>query len=217
MDRTEIRVSGYGGQGVIMAGYIIGKGASLYGGLEATLNQSFGPEARGSACSAQVIIHDKKILYPYLRVPHILITMSQEAYVKFEPELVSDGVLLVDEDLVKPKPPRDNIRMYSIPATRVAEELGNKIVLNIVMIGFFSSICEDLVTSESMRKAVETSVPRGTVELNLKAFDTGFEYGEKVKKEQKPKVKAKPKAKPKAEAAPKKAAKSKPKKKAAAS
>jgi len=197
MERTEIRVSGYGGQGVIMAGYIIGKGAALFDGLESTLNQSFGPEARGSACSAQVIIDDKKILYPYLRVPQVLISMSQEAYTKFEPELEPKGRLLIDEDLVKARTPRDNIEMYSIPATRIAEELGRKIVLNIVMIGFFSSICSDVISPESMRKAVESSVPEGTEELNLKAFDTGFEYGEKLKKERKPtsKAKAKPKVK----------------------
>jgi 2-oxoglutarate ferredoxin oxidoreductase subunit gamma len=199
MERTEIRVSGYGGQGVIMAGYIIGKGASLFEGLEATLTQAFGPEARGSACSAQVIIHDKKILYPYIRHPHILISMSQEAYTKFEPEMDPNGILLIDEDLVKPKSPRGNIQMYAVPATRLAEELGRKIVLNIVMIGFFASICSHVVEPDSMRKAVEASVPAGTEALNLKAFDTGFEYGESLKKEKpaaKPKAKAKPAAKP---------------------
>ena len=193
MDRTEIRVSGYGGQGVIMAGYVIGKAAALYDKLEATLNQSFGPEARGSACSAQVILQDSKILYPYLRVPKVMIAMSQEAYTKFEPELDSNGVMLIDEDLVKPKPPRGSIKICAIPSTRIAEELGRKIVLNIVMLGFFSSICDDLITPASMRTAVESSVPKGTEELNLKAFDTGFEYGEKLKQDAgtTPKAKAK--------------------------
>jgi 2-oxoglutarate ferredoxin oxidoreductase subunit gamma len=197
MDRTEIRVSGYGGQGVIMAGYVIGKAAALYGGLEATLNQSFGPEARGSACSAQVIIQDSTILYPYLRVPKIMIAMSQEAYAKFEAELDSDGIMLIDEDLVKPKPPRGNIKIFQIPATRIAEDLGRKIVLNIVMVGFFASICDNVMSPESVRKSVESSVPKGTEELNLKAFDTGFEYGEKLKKEMGAAPKAKAKKAPK--------------------
>jgi 2-oxoglutarate ferredoxin oxidoreductase subunit gamma len=199
MERTEIRVSGYGGQGVIMAGYIIGKGASLFEGLEATLTQAFGPEARGSACSAQVIVHDEKILYPYIRNPHILISMSQEAYTKFEPEMDPNGILLIDEDLVKPDPPRGKIKMYAVPATRLAEELGRKIVLNIVMVGFFASICSHVVKPKSMREAVEASVPAGTEALNLKAFDTGYEYGENLKKENpaaKPKAKAKPAPKP---------------------
>jgi 2-oxoglutarate ferredoxin oxidoreductase subunit gamma len=210
MDRTEIRVSGYGGQGVIMAGYIIGKAAALYDRLEATLNQAFGPEARGSACSAQVIIDENKVLYPYIRKPNIVVAMSQEAYSKFEPELASNGILLIDEDLVKPKAPRAGIQIYAIPSTRLAEELGRKIVLNIVMLGFFSSICDNIVSPDSMRKAVKSSVPAGTEEMNMKAFDAGFNYGENLKKTVKPEKSAKPEkltkptAKEKAKGGPKK-------------
>ena len=176
MAKTEIRVSGFGGQGVILCGYLIGKAAALQAGKNATLNQSFGPEARGSACSAQVIVADEKILYPYLTQPDILICMSQEAYTKFEPELKSDGLLLIDEDLVKKPKARDKIKMYKIPATRFAEEIGRRIVLNIVMLGFFTAISK-LIDREAVRKTVETSVPKGTEELNLKAFDRGYEYG----------------------------------------
>jgi 2-oxoglutarate ferredoxin oxidoreductase subunit gamma len=176
MAKTEIRVSGFGGQGVILLGYLIGKAAALHAGKNATLNQSFGPEARGSACSAQVIVDDDKILYPYLTQPDILICMSQEAYTKFEPELKSDGLLLIDEDLVKEPKHRGKIKMYKVPATRLAEELGRKIVLNIVMLGFFTAITK-IVDHDAVRKTVEESVPKGTEELNLKAFDSGYEYG----------------------------------------
>lgn len=176
MAKTEIRVSGFGGQGVILLGYLIGKAAALHAGKNATLNQSFGPEARGSACSAQVIVDDEKILYPYLTKPDILICMSQEAYTKFEPELKDDGLLLIDEDLVKEPKQRGKIKMYKIPATRLAEELGRKIVLNIVMLGFFTAVSQ-LLEPEAVRKTVEESVPKGTEELNLKAFDKGYEYG----------------------------------------
>lgn len=176
MAKTEIRVTGFGGQGVILCGYLIGKAAAIHDGKEATLNQSFGPEARGSACSAQVIVSDEKILYPYLTTPDILISMSLEAYTKFEPELKNDGVLLVDEDLVKDVKARDKIKMYKVPATRIAEELGRKIVLNIVMLGFFTAISK-VINHDAVRKTVETSVPKGTEELNLKAFDRGYEFG----------------------------------------
>jgi len=176
MAKTEIRVTGFGGQGVILCGYLIGKAAAIQAGKHATLNQSFGPEARGSACSAQVIVSDEKILYPYLTRPDILISMSQEAYTKFEPELKNDGILLVDEDLVKDIRARDKITLYKVPATRLAEEIGRKIVLNIVMLGFFTAVCE-VVDKESVRKTVELSVPKGTEELNLKAFDKGYDYG----------------------------------------
>jgi len=177
--RTEIKITGFGGQGVILAAYIIGKAAAIYDKKNATLTQSFGPEARGGACSAQLVISEDPILYPYVRRPDILVTMSQEAYTKYEPELKGDGLLIIEEDLVKPKEVRDNIRMLSIPATRLAEELGRKMVLNIVMTGFFASVT-DLVSLSSMQLAVEDSVPKGTEKLNLKAFETGYEYGKRL-------------------------------------
>jgi len=180
MCRTEIRVSGFGGQGVILSGYIIGKGAAIFEGKHATLTQSFGPEARGSACSAQVVVSDTEVHYPYIRKPQILISMSQEAYNKFEPDLDPNGMLLIDNDLVNPHEPRGKIQMYAIPATRLAEELGRKIVLNIVMLGFFTAM-SGVVETEAMREAVKSSVPKGTEELNLKAFETGYEYGVNLK------------------------------------
>lgn len=176
MKKTEIRITGYGGQGVIKSGYIIGKAAAIYDDLNATLNQSFGPEARGSACSAQVIISDSKILYPYLQVPLIMIAMSQEGYNKYKGEVPNKGVILIDSDLVKAKDKSSKVRHYEIPATRFAEELGRKIVLNIIMLGFFTAVTK-LVEVDSMRDAVKTSVPERTIELNLQAFEKGYEYG----------------------------------------
>ena len=184
MSRTEIRVTGYGGQGVILCGYLIGKAASILDNKHATLTQSFGPEARGSACSAQVIVDDDKVLYPYMKKPDIIIAMSKEAYAKYEPDLKNDGLLLIDEDLVKDAKARDQVKLYKIPATRIAEELGRKIVLNIVMLGFFTAISK-LIDRDAVRKAVETSVPKGTEQLNLKAFDNGYDYGIEQLKEKK--------------------------------
>lgn len=176
---TEIRISGFGGQGIIRCGYIIGKAASIYDGKSATLTQSFGPEARGSACSAQVVIEKDRVLYPYITVPNILVAMSQEAYTKFESNLDKNGILLIDQDLVKPEKRRDQIKFYAIPATRIAEEMGNKIIANIVMLGFFTAVTK-IVTKEAGRKAIFGSVPERYIELNLKAFDRGYEFGEKL-------------------------------------
>jgi 2-oxoglutarate ferredoxin oxidoreductase subunit gamma len=180
MARTEILVSGFGGQGVIKSGYIIGKAASIYDDKNATLTQSFGPEARGSACSARVVVSDDRVLYPYIDKADILISMSQEAYTKFEPMLGEKGVMLIDEDLVKTTgEPRGEIKMYKISATRIAEQLGRKIVLNIVMLGFFTAITK-LIKPEAARQAVKSSVPPGTIPLNMKAFEAGYEYGLKL-------------------------------------
>ncbi len=164
--RTEIKIGGFGGQGVILSGYIIGRAASIFDNKNSTMIQSFGPEARGSACSAQIIVANEPIDYPYITSPSIMVLMSQEAYTKFSPELSSEGLLITEEELVSPINLRKDIRHFSIPATRIAEELGKKMVVNIVMMGFMNAVTQ-LITKEAMQKAVEVSVPKGTEQLNL--------------------------------------------------
>lgn len=181
---TEIRFSGFGGQGIIRCGLIAGKALSLFDNKHATLTQSFGPEARGSACSSQLVVSDDRVLYPYITTPEILISMSQEAYDKYETELHDDGILIIDKDLVKSKPLRGKIKMYAIPSTRFAEELGNRIFANLVMMGFFTAITK-IVSPEAMKKALPGLVPDRFLDLNIKAFDMGYDYGEKILKEKK--------------------------------
>ncbi len=176
---TEIRFSGFGGQGIIRCGLITGKALALYDNKHATMTQSFGPEARGSACSSQLVVSDDRVLYPYISIPEVLISMSQEAYEKYEPELKEDGILIIDKDLVKMKPVRGKIKTYSIPSTRFAEELGNRIIANLVMLGFFSAIT-GVVSPEAMKKALPGLVPGRFLDLNIKAFDKGFDYGKEV-------------------------------------
>ncbi|MFH1741743.1 MAG: 2-oxoacid:acceptor oxidoreductase family protein [bacterium] len=176
MSRTEIKVGGFGGQGVILTGLVLGKAAALFGGKNATMIQSFGPEARGSACSAQVVVADEEILYPYVRQPNLLVVISQEAYTKFIPELAPDGVLLYEEDLVHIDNRIGDRVARGVPATRIAEELGNRIVINMVMLGFFTA-STGLLSEEAVREAIRASVPRGTEELNLLAFGQGFDHG----------------------------------------
>jgi 2-oxoglutarate ferredoxin oxidoreductase subunit gamma len=180
MARTEIKIGGFGGQGVILSGYIIGRAAAIYDNKHATMIQAFGPEARGSACSAQIVVADEPIAYPYITVPRIMVVMSQEAYTKFTPELAEGGILISEEELVKTHNLRKDLTHFSIPATRIAEELGRKMVLNIVMMGFWTAVIE-LISVEAMRSAVKVSVPRGTEMLNLNAFERGFEYGQNLK------------------------------------
>jgi 2-oxoglutarate ferredoxin oxidoreductase subunit gamma len=181
MARTEIKIGGFGGQGVILSGYIIGRAASIYDNKFATMIQAFGPEARGSSASAELIISDETITYPYITVPNLMVLMSQEAYTKFSSELVMGGTLITEEELVTPNNLRKDVKHYSIPATRFAEELGKKMVLNIVMMGFTTAI-SNVVNEQAMIEAVKVSVPKGTEELNLKAFQKGYEYGQKILK-----------------------------------
>ena len=176
MDRVEVRVSGFGGQGIILSGYIVGKAASIHDKKQATMVQAYGPEARGSACSSQVVVAEGQIDFPYLSASDILVSMSQEAYEKFIGELRDGGTLLIDETLVDMGKIDKDISIYSIPATQFAEELGRKIVANIVMLGFVAG-ATDVVTADAMRQAVASSVPAAAVDLNMKAFDRGYEYG----------------------------------------
>jgi 2-oxoglutarate ferredoxin oxidoreductase subunit gamma len=178
MDATEIKIGGLGGQGVILAGMIIGRGAAIYDGKHATLTQAFGPEARGSACSAQVIVSPSPVEYPYVHQPTILAVLSQEAYNRFSPQLSPTGVLIYESDLVKPDPALPaTVKRFGIPATRLAENLKRPMVLNIVMVGFFAAVTR-VVNTPALRQSVEASVPPGTEALNLKAFDLGYTYGQ---------------------------------------
>ncbi|MEO0079509.1 MAG: 2-oxoacid:acceptor oxidoreductase family protein [candidate division WOR-3 bacterium] len=172
----EIRVSGFGGQGIIMIGMVLGKAAALYDNKHATLTQSFGPEARGGACSAQLVISETKVLYPYLTAPDILVAMSQEAYHKFESTLKEDGFLIIEEDLVRPHPPRGRIRQFAVPATRVAEQMGSRLFANMVMLGFICAVT-GVVPIAAVRQALPGSVPDRFLEQNLKALDKGYELG----------------------------------------
>jgi 2-oxoglutarate ferredoxin oxidoreductase subunit gamma len=178
MPRREIRITGYGGQGVIMTGYVFGRAAALYDGRHSTLTQSFGPEARGSACAASLVLDEEVITYPYLRRTDVLIALSREGYETYAKELKATGILIYDEDLVEPDTEGGTIRALGIPAARLAEELGKRIVQNIVVVGFATAATE-IVSKEAALEAVETSVPEALVDLNRKAFETGYEYFER--------------------------------------
>ena len=185
MNRLEIRLSGFGGQGITRSGEIIGKAAVLHDRRYATFTQSYGPESRGGACAAQVAIADDpvELSYPHVIAPSILVIMSQGAYNRYAPGFRRDGLLIVDEDLVELDETVEGIQTLKIPATRLAEQLGRRIVANVVMLGFVAATT-DIASPEALRRAVLDSVPKGTEELNERAFDAGFEYGqEKVERQ----------------------------------
>ena len=174
LKKIEIIVTGFGGQGIILAGSILGKAAALGDKKESTLVQSYGPESRGGACSAQVVISDSMIHYPYIRRPDVLVCMSQSGYEKYIGDIKEDSTLIIDKDLVKPETiDRD---YFAIPATRMAEELGRKMMANIIMVGFFTAIT-NLISLDAAKDTVTKSVPKGTEEQNIAAFTKGYDYG----------------------------------------
>lgn len=179
-NQHEIRLCGFGGQGIMLAGYIIGQAASIFEHKHTTHIRDYGPEARGGTCRSDVVISDERVLYPYINAPSVLVAMSQQAYDKYHPRSREDSLVIIDEDLVKHKEKRKD-RFLAVPARRIAEELGRVTVANVVMLGFFTAVT-DIVSIKAMRKSILASVPKSTEELNMKALERGYAYGlEKLK------------------------------------
>ena len=171
-----MRFAGFGGQGIVSAGIITGRAATLYDGKRAVLTQSYGPEARGGACNANVVIAEDQIAYPEVISPDLLVIMSQEAFNTFGKDITEGGMMIIDQDLVEPTEVPANIRIVEVPATKIAEDLGNKIIANVVMLGAISALT-DIVGKDAMLESVRASVPTRFIELNDRAFKAGFEYG----------------------------------------
>ncbi len=190
MRLTEIRIAGFGGQGVILATQILGRAAAIFDGVHATMTQSFGPEARGGACSAQLIVSDEPVLYPYVSRADVLVAMSQEAYSKFVREVKPGGILIVEQDLVQMGQPPEGVRVCPLAATRMAEELGRRVVQNVVMLGFFAAVT-GVVSAAALEKAVLSAVPGHLAGLNRRALQAGMCEGEvRIRESHAPKVPA---------------------------
>jgi 2-oxoglutarate ferredoxin oxidoreductase subunit gamma len=175
MSRREIRIAGFGGQGIVLAGSIIGKAASIYDGRFAVLTQSYGPESRGGSCRAEVVISNAPIDYPYVVNPQVQVILSQEAYSEYGQDEQSDTLLIVDSDLVS-FDSSVNPTPLCIPTSRMAQELGRPVVANIIVLGFLAAK-SDIVSCEALKKAILDSIPAGTKDINMKAFDLGYKYG----------------------------------------
>jgi 2-oxoglutarate ferredoxin oxidoreductase subunit gamma len=173
MSRYEIRFSGSGGQGLILAGVIFAEGASIFDKKNAVQSQSYGPEARGGASKSEVIISDETIHFPKATSIDLQLSLTQEACNKYYKDLKPDGTLLVDEDFVK-EIPKGTFKVIKLPIIRTAtEEIGKSFVANIVAIGAITAIAGQ-VSYEAIEKAVLSRVPKGTEELNKKALKAGY-------------------------------------------
>lgn len=179
-EKLEVRLAGFGGQGIVLSGHILGKAASLFENKNAVFTQSYGPEARGGSCSADVVVSESAIHYPKVGMPDLLVVMSQGAWGTYGGSIRPDGILILDEDLVKLDDEPAGITVYRVPATRIAEDMGRKIVANIVMLGAVAALGE-VVGYDSLKESVLKSIPPGTEELNVSAFDKGYEYGTGLK------------------------------------
>ena len=180
MNTSQVIISGFGGQGVITAGQILGRAASVHEGRNAVMAQSYGPESRGGACKTEVILSDGAIEYPRVVDPDVVVTLSQPAYDEHGKHRPDHCLLIAEEDIVTlDKEAELGKRAVMVPATRIAEQIGKKVVLNIVTLGFLCGAAE-VVSPEALKEAIARSVPKHTVDLNMKAFEAGYEQGRKA-------------------------------------
>ena len=179
--RVEVRFAGFGGQGIIKSGIIVAAAASIHSDKNAVQTQSYGPESRGGACKSEVVISEDDIDFPKVVEPDVLVVMSQAAYNDYAEDVKPGGTVILDPDMVPREKTLKNFKVFRVPATKIAEELGRRIVANIVMLGAFTAITE-LLDEDTLKESVKENIPKGTEELNLAAFDKGYEYGKTVRK-----------------------------------
>lgn len=172
--RFEFRLSGSGGQGLILAGKILAEAAAIYDGKNATQSQSYGPEARGGSSRSEVIISDEEIDYPKAVNINLLLCFTQEACDKYYGDISKDGILLVDSGYVT-NLPKGDFKIFSFPITEIAEkEAGKTLVANLVALGMITALTK-VVTKEAVESAILSRVPKGTEDLNIRAFNIGFD------------------------------------------
>ncbi len=178
--RYEIRFSGSGGQGMILAGIVMAEAASIYSDKNAAQSQSYGPESRGGASKAEVIISDQPIDYPKATSIDCMLALTQQACTKYYKDIKKDGILLIDSDEVKDVPEGD-FKLISFPIIETARtELGKTIVANIISLGMITELT-GVVTHEAMEQAVLSRVPKPFLDLNKKALQIGFEKAGELK------------------------------------
>ncbi|HOC77904.1 MAG TPA: 2-oxoacid:acceptor oxidoreductase family protein [Methanofastidiosum sp.] len=176
--KAGIRISGFGGQGIILSGVIVGK-AAVNQGFNAVQTQSYGPEARGGSTRSEVVISDEEIDYPKVESASVSIIMSQEAFYKYASRTKREGIIIYDPELIPDHKIEGDFKLAEINATRIASELGTKIVANIVMLGAFNEMCS-LLSKDSMIEAIKDSIPK-MLDLNLNAFEAGINKVKLVK------------------------------------
>lgn len=179
--RIEVRFAGFGGQGIIKSGIIVAAAASIHEGKNAVQTQSYGPESRGGACKSEVVISEEDVDFPKVVKPDILVVMSQHAYNEYAEDLKPQGIIILDPDMIPHEIELKDLKVFRVPATKIAEELGRRIVANIAMIGAFISLT-NVLDSNAVKESIKENIPKGTEELNLSAYQRGYDFGKNLMK-----------------------------------
>ncbi len=181
--RKEIVLSGYGGQGLLMAGVLLGEAIALYEGLNVTQNQSYGVQARGGTSKSEVIVSDEEINYAEIEEPDILLAMSQSALNEYGPKIKKDALVIVDSAFVEDLSVIKNTgNIHQIPITEVSrEQTGKPILANVVALGALAKL-SGIVSKDSMEKEIAQRAPEGTEIVNMRALAGGIAEAEKLLK-----------------------------------
>jgi 2-oxoglutarate ferredoxin oxidoreductase subunit gamma len=173
-NRFEIRVAGFGGQGVVTIGRVLGVAFTIHEGLNSVNTHSYGPESRGGSCRSEVVVSQGEIYYPSVRKADILVALSQTALDMYSRDLKEGGTLLIDPNSVKDVP--ENLVCYEVPAMELAHAVGNVKYQNSVVLGALAALLKSMIRKESLKSAVSENVPPKTIENNIEAFEKGWEY-----------------------------------------
>jgi 2-oxoglutarate ferredoxin oxidoreductase subunit gamma len=171
-DRISLQFCGFGGQGIVLSSVVFGTAAVTRAGLNAVQTQSYGSEARGGECQAELILSEGPIHSPLADRMDLLVAMSQLALDRYLARLRAGGTLIIDPELVQ-DPGRLDVRIARVPATRMASEIGNKIAANMVMLGFLQQ-STGLVSKQALFDTIRDNVPRRFLDLNLEAAARGM-------------------------------------------
>ena len=178
-NRFEIRVAGFGGQGVVTIGRVLGSAFTIYEGLNSVNTRSYGPESRGGACRSEVVVSQGEIHYPIVRKADVLVALSQPALDKFIRDLKENGLLLIEPNSVKDVP--EKLVYYEVPAMEIAHSLGDVKYQNSAVLGALAALLESMIKKESLKSAVSENVPHETIEKNLEAFEAGWAHSVNAK------------------------------------
>lgn len=173
MGRYEIRLSGEGGQGLVLAGAILAEAAGIYEGKHVVYTQSYGPESRGGSCRSDLVSSDEPIDYPLCTQLDLLLALTQKACDKFWPSLKENGLLVVDSTRVT-RLPSQAFQLYAVPILQTAKQkLGREVVANMVCLGVVAAL-SGIVSRDSLNRALLARVPKGTEGINQRALEAGF-------------------------------------------
>jgi 2-oxoglutarate ferredoxin oxidoreductase subunit gamma len=171
-NRFEIRIAGFGGQGVVTMGRVLGAAFTIHEGINSVNTHSYGPESRGGSCRSEVVVSQGEIYYPSVRKADILVALSQPALDMYKRDLKEEGIVLIDPNSVKDVP--NSLVCYGVPAMEIAHSVGNVKYLNSVVLGALGALLKSMIKKESLKSAVSENVPPKTIEKNLEAFEKGW-------------------------------------------